>query len=550
MIKLWRKIFKSLKRSEKRFLFLITAIILFLTLIPLILGFVLTPKGQFYTNVGYAGGADKMVYLSQIEEARQGNVRLHNLYTAEPQEAKLFSPLWLALGQFSRLTNLAPLFTFHLFRLAFGFILLLLLYLFIARIFKQVKWRKIAFLILAFGSGLGFFTVGADWNEAFLFEHVGVDLWASESNTFLTLAHSPLFILSQILILVFFWWLIERLGEAKWGEAVLMGLLVLLLGIIHPYDLFIIFPVTAGWFLMKSIRLKKWVNRIFLKLLAIGLIASLSAAYFFWLKASSRAFADWLVQNVTLSPGLVNYFVGYGLIFIFYLLAIFKTAKSKNRYLFFLSIWSIIGWFLIMSPLQVQRRLINGFHPPLAILGVVGLYYLSGKLRRTAFNGSYFLKSAAIQLTAVLLIGSNLLFLGVESVLIAWDRYPIYISQEDYRAILWFKDNVQKEEVILSSAPSGNLIPAYSGRKVFIGHGHQTSDWQDKLNYLNNFFFATNEDDEQKKDWLLSQKIDYLFYGFYERSLGGFKPEEKDYLRPVWQQGQAAIYRVIGTPSD
>ena len=106
-----------------------------------------------------------------------------------------------------------------------GFVFLFLLYLFIANVFKLIKWRKIVFLILSFGSGLGIFTLRGNWSSEYLYEHLGTDFWVSEGNTFLSLFHSPLFILSQLLIFLIFWWVIERLAKSGWGEVIGVGLM-------------------------------------------------------------------------------------------------------------------------------------------------------------------------------------------------------------------------------------------------------------------------------------------------------------------------------------
>src|SRR3989344_6997888 len=352
------KILKGLSKGEIKFVFLMIFLILTLTVIPLIFGYSTAPADKFYTNVPFLAGADRMVYLSQMEEVSQGRLTFHNLYTSEEQPVGIFSPLWFSLGWLKRLTGLSSLFIFHLSRIILGAVFLFLLYLFLARIFKEVKWRKIVFLILSFGSGLGIFTLGANFNPDYLYERLGTDFWISEGNTFLSLYHSPLFIFSQLLILVIFWWAIERLNKARFWEVLGVGFLTLILGLTHPYDLIIVFSVLGVWFIVKCLLLKKWFWPLFFKLFIIGLIGGAAFAYFYYLKLNNPAFAEWLKQNVTLSPKIGNYIIGYGLIFVFYILGIYRAVKSRNkprtpptslgvrgRYLFFLGIWSIANWF-------------------------------------------------------------------------------------------------------------------------------------------------------------------------------------------------------------
>src|SRR3989339_306291 len=543
MIKLLRQTYYQLKRPEKRFVYLTIGLILLLTCLPPLTGLLSAPAGYSYTNVGFLAGADKMVYLSQIEEASQGRLLFKNLYTAEPQAAQIFSPLWLAMGWLSLAASLSPLIIFHLFRVILGFIFLWLLYLFLARIFSKIIWRKTALLVLGLGSGLGVFTISGNWSADYLYEHLGTDLWVSEGNTFLTLYHSPLFILSQILLLLIFWWLIERLPKARLAEAAGVGWLILFLGIIHPYDLFTVLGVTVGWFAAKCLRAKKFFKKIFFKLAIIGLIGSLSAVYFYWLKLANPVFAGWLSQNVTLSPKLANYLIVYGLIFVFYLLGLYRALKSKNKYLFFLGVWSVVGWFLLFMPLQFQRRLANGLHLPLAIIAVVGLVVALNYFRKKKIFTNHFLRSITAQGLALLLVSSTLFFIGTELVLVAWRRYPIYIPKSYALAFDWLKANLTNQEPILSSAQTGNIIPAFTGRLVYLGHGHQTADWQQKKPLVDNFF-KDNVHDEAKRAWLVEQNIAYLFYGSFEESLGDFNPRGKDYLMPLFQADNVTIYKV------
>ena len=544
MFNLWFFLLKSLASKEKIFVNLVIAGVLFLTLLPLMAGLIYKPMDSFYTGTGFIGGADKMVYFSQIEEASQGHLLFHNLYTSEPQTAAIFSPIWLAIGFFVRLTDLPVLFAFHLFRLLAGFLFLWLIYLFLVKFFKDINWRKLSFLLICLSSGLGVFTVGSNWNVDYLYEHLGTDIWLTEGNTFLSLAHSPLFIVSQILMVVIFWWAIERLNKAKWGEVFLYGLIAAFLGLIHPYDLFIVFPVLGVWFLIKCLKLKKFFPLIFARLLVLGLIASLSFMYFYWLKASDPAFTGWLVQNVTLSPKILNYFIGYGLLFIFYLFGLFKTVKSKNPYLFFLSVWSIIVWFLIFIPFQFQRRLANAWHLPITIIASTSLYYLYSYFKAKKNWHSFLLKYFIFQFIGALLITSTFFAVAAEIMIILWNRYPVYINRDIYGGLLWLKERAAGEDIILSSAISGNIIPAFTGRKVYIGHGHQTTDWYAKFYASELFFFGNNSADSKKNSWLKEQGIDYVFFGDKERSLGGFEPSSKPYLSPVYSSEHLIIYRV------
>src|SRR3990167_7989515 len=60
--------------------------------------------GFTYTGANPYAAADKLVYLSMIEQGREGILFMKNLHTVDPQIGLLLSPHWYLIGQFGRLT--------------------------------------------------------------------------------------------------------------------------------------------------------------------------------------------------------------------------------------------------------------------------------------------------------------------------------------------------------------------------------------------------------------------------------------------------------------
>ncbi|MBU1037116.1 hypothetical protein KKF32_03705 [Patescibacteria group bacterium] len=544
-----KEVHKSISGKEKNFVFFLIFLTLLISVIPVIYGWLSTPPNLHYTGFTVIAGADKMVYFSQIEEAMQGHLLFHNLYTSEAAVAKIFSPVWLVLGWLTAITGLSKVFIFHFARILLGAVFLYFIYLFISRFFNKIKWKKVCFFAICLGSGLGVFTLNKPWSAENMYNTFGTDMWVSEGNTFLTLYHSPLFILSQIFILFIFWWLIERLNKTNWLSVIFISFITLFLGIFHPYDLIIIYTVVGCWFLVNCLKQKKISWKQFSKLAVIFVVSSLAILYFLWLKFTDSSFAVWAVQNITLSPRFFNYAVGYGLIFIFYLFGIYKAVKSQNNYWRFLGIWSIVGWFLLFVPLQFQRRLSNGLHLPMVIIAVLGLYLVINYLNKRFFWQEmlkyYSVRAFLVMSLGFLLISSTFYNVGQDIVILSTRPPLYYLKQEEYQAMLWLKNNISKDKVILSSAKTGNIIPAVTANKVYIGHGHQTGDWMFKLFKVKLWFFKTNKGDKEKYEWLKYEGINYIFYGSQERFLESFNPQEKNYLKPVYQNNEVVIYQVI-----
>ncbi len=213
----------------------------------------------------------------------------------------------------------------------------------------------------------------------------------------------------------------------------------------------------------------------------------------------------------------------------------------------FLGVWAIISWFLLFSPIQFQRRLGNGLHLPMVLIGCWWFFRVCQRWQGTwaerwwkNFKLNYLLAGLVI----FLLVSSNLLLIGAEYFASRYLKI-FYLSVPEKQAMLWLKDNLRPGELILSSAKKGNLIPALSGRLVYLGHGHQTNNWPEKKAKVEEWFFKSNGSDEQKARWLKAAGIDWLFFGPSENALGDFNPQAKDYLQPVFKQGKITVFKVV-----
>lgn len=530
---------------EKKYVFLI--IIVFLILNNLSFATAMVVEGSdYFTGTNYYAGADKTIYLSQIEQARQGHFLFKNLYTSEEQQGLIFSPVWLVLGIIGRLTNISNILILEFSRIILSVLFLVFIYKFICNCFSGIKPRLISLLMLCFSSGLGVFTYKAIKTDTEIFNNFGTDLWLSEGNTFLTLRHSTMFILSQILIIFIFWWIIERLKKAKWPEVLLVGLSACLLGIFHPYDIVIIGAVIVVWFLTEAIKNRNWPWQEFLKGALVGIMALLPFVYFYWLREVEPAFAGWAEQNITTSPGIYNYLVGYGLVFFLFLFGIYSCIKSENRFLRFVGVWAIVQWFLLFIPLPVQRRFANILHVSMVIIATVGLFnilkYL--KLKFKHFYQSYIVRLLLVPIFFILICSTTFLNIWQETYGFTEKRPPSFISAKSYEAVKWLKNVNSRNEIILSENRMGNIIPSITGGLVYIGHGHQTVNWTDKLLETEEWFFKNNKFDVQKEEWLKSENIDYLFWSEQEKDLGDFEPEQKKYLEKVFKNSEVKIFKI------
>lgn len=546
MLSFINKAHQSLTRHEKLFLWLTIILILALSSTSLIVAWLTTPIDKIFTGVLGGDGADIMVYLSQIEEASRGRFLLHNLYTSESSAGLILSPLWLVLGWIKGITGISSLFLFHASRVIFGGAFLYFLYLYISRFFSSVIWCRICFLMTCFGSGLGVIYLLVNLAAVPVSIMSSVDLWLTQSHILTIIMHSPLFIVSIGLLLLIFWWAEERLSVASIKETMIMGAVTLLLGLIHPYDLIIIGAVLVVWFLCRCLIEKKWLKQELWKLIIVGLVSGLAVVYFWWLLKSDPAVAAWAKQNITLSPPLIYYLWGLGIILPLFLVGAMLATKRHWQNMWFLVAWGIVGLILLYAPVQFQRRLVNGLIIPLTILGVAGLMVIWQKLR------GVLVKTTLVIIMVFLLLPSTLFNIAFDILTKDKRIYKTtngqeayaYLPHNIYNSFFWIRHNFSDDQVVLSSAAMGVFIPYLGGSKVYLGHHHQTGDFVNKRQKVEEWFFTDNNNDEQKIAWLKDQGINYVFWGPAEQALGTYAPNQKSYLHQVYSYNNVSIYKV------
>jgi len=213
----------------------------------------------------------------------------------------------------------------------------------------------------------------------------------------------------------------------------------------------------------------------------------------------------------------------------------------------FLLFWFLIQFLLIYSPVAFQRRLLEGFQIVLALLATFGVFYLKDLVCQKPIFQKYFKevfsnKIFLAYLSFILFFFSNFSIIVNDLTLYLENYDGMYLKKEAQEAMFWIRENTEEESIILSSLETGNLIPAFSIRQVYLGHGHQTAQFGRKASETERFFQKNNDDG--KIAFLKENKIDYLFLGPKEKELIQFNPEEKNYLKKVFSNNQATIYKV------
>jgi hypothetical protein len=524
------------------FVIIWSAAVVLLANIPYIYGYMIAPADKVFMGDARSF-IDTNTYLAWMHQAFDGNILFKNIYTTEPHARMLFHPLFLLLGMISRLTGLSLITVHGLARIFFGFALLIVIYIFISFFIERDIDRAAAFAVASISGSLAFLKIFSSINA--MPESWFLTGWV-EGNTFMSIYALPLFSVSMLMLIGVFYLMLRAFDENRTSYAVWAGLVCLLLVSTHFYDVMIVYPVLILYVLSKYFVLPD-PERVRGELVLFGimlLISVPSPIYNLLVSLANPVFKDWAWKSaVTLSPGLFWFFGALGILSVLSAIGIAKVVCEEDRRMFcrrwFLVVWALAVPFLIYAPLPFQRRLIEGAHVPIAILGYFGFSFL---IERFNFDRKLF-----SVILIILLIPGNLFLLSSDMAYLQQNSSMAsvagFLDRDIYDAMKWLEANTKREDVVLADYELGNYIPAVSGNTVYIGHSPETIDFLGKWDLVLKFF-GTDRDDEFRKTFLSSTGIKYVIYSWKERRLGAFDPNSGQYLVPVYRNPGVIVFKV------
>jgi len=546
-------IFKSIDQKEKRFLLLLSLVVVLITALPYLFGYLITPANTSYTGIHALTPGDFNVYYSYIEQAKQGNFVFQDLYTSEKQDFPLIKPFWSAVGIFARIFNLPSWLAVQLSRLLLIPIFIFGAYLFISYLFSEKQKRKIALLFLVFASGFGAISSMILEPGKYIvngYYHWPMDLWVPEAISFLSLYHLPHILASSILFILVFLLVLLAFENNLYRYSLGAGIASLFWLWFHPFHFFTVFSVLVIYIFVLSIKRKKIQFSHLKHFLLVLLLALPAVIYHFLILRIDPIAGARAVQNVLLTPAPWLLLISYGALGILALIGFFLFWKEKKEKYLFIAIWFMVQLFLLYAPIIFQRRLSQNFHFPVVILAVAALFFLYQFFSKKLSSGwrNQLLKNNILLwfLFVILFAFSNIFIVLSDILLYTNQSYPYFYLSDEYRqALSWLKNNAQKDEIVFSEWINGNFIPGNTGRKVYVGHGVETVNYKNKQDDVK-WFFAEDKEDSRKKEFLKEKDITYLFYSKQEKELGNFNPENKNYLQEVFKNQTVTIYALVG----
>jgi hypothetical protein len=528
--------------GEYRFVLLVGILALAVTSIPYVLGAALA-EGRVFGGFVYAL-EDCYSYLAKMRQGAEGAWLFHIAYTPEPHMGTFFFPFHLLLGKVAALLpgndlTARMVWVYHAARWVFGLGLLLTVYRFLAAFTERVAVRRLAWLMVTFGGGLGWLLVALqqpDWLGS-----TPLDFILPEGFTFLVLYAFPHIALGRTLLLWGILFLLKAWQASPKADYVsrftfhasgLTGLLWLLMGLIVPFYVPVAWAVMGAAWLMLCVRNGRVMWR---ETWAAGLAALISSpvvAYSAWVFTSDPVYKVWSSQNLILSPHPLHYLAAYGVLLALAAFAVRDAWRSERP------VWLPLAWvgivpLLIYLPFNLQRRLVEGVQIPLSLLAALGFASFRWQGFRLYVAAAVLL--VALSLTNVLLVGGGCLASRGQPA-------PVYRDAAEVAALDWLAGQVASDDVVLTAYETGNYLPARAWARVFMGHGPETIHFGEKKALVVRFFDATT-DDAWRRDLLEEYSVDYVFWGPAERRVGDFNPGQVSYLTLIYDAAGFAVFR-------
>lgn len=526
-----------IKREERRWINLVTALVIVLTTIPYFLGLA-EGSGEWVFSGFLFGVKDGNSYLAKMLRGYAGEWLFTTPYTAGVQEGVIANLPYLLIGKLSSppAQHLQLIILYHGFRVL-GLIFLVRIYEgFLDRFLTGRNIKRWALILVLFGGGLGWITLltgRPDW-----LEWLPLSFYSPETFGFLALYGIPHLIFSRGFLL---WGLLKLAEGDDLRSGAAAGICWLIMAFFQPLN------VAAAWMITGShgvcllvrdglrkkdpVPAEKYFSRkkAYRLLLAWGI--TLPIVLYYGLIYRTDMFSGWQAQNMVLTPGMGDYLLAYGLMLP--AAAAFLIRRASEG--FSRTEWLLIAWLgvlplMINFPINTQRRLADGAWAALVTMAALYLDRPEGSPGRI-LRWSWLL---AFPPAAVLLVGGAINALN--------PAQPIFVPQQEVKAYLFLKEVSGKEDRVLSSFETGNALPAWAPVYVVLGHPVETIRFQETSQRVEAFY--RGDMSEAEMTGLLNDlSIDYVFWGPAEKELAdGIELAHHCLIRAYGDQYQ--IYRV------
>lgn len=542
-----------------------------LCMIPYLLGGSLVPEGKFYTQL-IMNPEDSQTYWAKMLQGYNGSLVYTIPFTSEPHDGTLIGAFYVWLGLAGKLFGLSLTNVWHWSRTVAALILYLVTFRFVAEFLIDRTARWTAFLLAIFGSGLGWFLL-AIGQPYWLINELPVDFKQPGAHLFFTALTYPHISLGTAVIL-FDMLVLKRIGDWRletgswklvdseeyqarkskiWLYAAAAGFANILLGVVYPFLIYIVALTALFYWLYLCRRSRTILWQQALMIAVMFIIPAPLYLYYLNVWINNDIFRAWDAQAGTPAFPLPHYLISFGIMLALALWYWWKKPEER-RHFAILWMWILAAFILLYSPLNAQRRFIQGVHVAFSVLAAAGLvlellpraqrsWTWMAIVTRPRYTTEKLTRFILIIFLLFMALSNIYLILDVTRVAVLDQPDLFFRPTDELDAALWLKENAPDTAVVMADYQSGNFIAAHAGQRVVLGHWAETVDFPAKETAVAKFY-ASNASADLKEDLIEDYNISYVWYGPREQALGNFDPAADEMLRPVYSNGSITIYAV------
>lgn len=488
-----------------------------LSALPLMVGYASTqaPEKIF---MGFDFIDDFHYYGSYIYSYEQNPLDffIENRATPEEQRGVFFFPVFWVMGLLATVTGIPLAFAFVRFLLAVG--LLIAIWKVLGHIFSAPRERNTAFLLAAFGTGVGWIFWAAHQIIPAAPLLYSSDLTYSLGYTLFGYLTFPLSIAGELLFLGMVLTLYRQHTRPAAKNILIFAALGALLFFVHPISTLTFLPVIGFGLLLYVLDHPSRERVDYSMRFGLGfiLMAIPVVLYLLW------AFSDNVFTQTFFSYGLwlrsespFWWIIGYGLILLLGAYGI-RHVKIENPVMR-AAVWA---WLMVVLVLSLNPwkglRFQHALFVPLTILATFGLRALSEHFQSHFPKISWLNFSRLSTVVLLLMIPSFALITltHINDVTNPDFHSGPYLSENEIAAYAFLEN--QTPGIVLSAYKSGNNLIWMTPHQAYLGHWNQTISREERLSTVEKFF-STDATQAERRALLNDAEIRYVFYGPSER---------------------------------
>lgn len=529
-LKLPKEIYNKLKTAV--FFDLVPALItsFVIIFIPLIINYSNLPNDKSFipfdssfNEIEIAQDSDLFTYISKMRQGYDGDLLYTNKYTLEQSYPTALFIFYTILGKISYILGLNLFIFYFLSAFIFSVILFIISKKFISLFFSEEKISLLNTIFLFFSMGLSF--LYKIFPKTFENASLPADIIYPELSIFTSIVDVPHFTFSISLMLLIYYSVIKIPKKF-----IFITIYLFILALIHPFDFVTVFLVSSTYIIIQLLKKNALYIKNIYKFIFSFTISLLPILYIYYV------LNDNLVLNLTLkstnilkSPSIFSYFIGYGIWLILFVISIFYLYKKKidfNDKILFLLTWIIANFMLLYLPFDFQRRFMMGLQIPIIIMGFTCFIEI-------VKNKNKYFKTAIISILILLSIPSSIIVFNSRAQNKSWN-----IDKDLTNMFEWINNNKISNKNFLSHSYIGNLTPAFTSNRTYVGHWSESIDFNNRKNFVKEFFKSNNN---FKIKFLNKHNINYVVYGPIEKSLGNL---DINIFKRVYSIGEYDLVKV------